>query len=178
MKSTFGSALLGIVATALACILLSGPKSIVGQSRIGQGAAQEGVQHPAAAQRMPANSSMQASVEPADLAKELTVSNKPIIVCVGTRVLYEGAHIPGSAYHGAASKEDGLKDLKDWAKDVPKDSNIVLYCGCCPLTRCPNIHPALQALEEMGFTKVRMLRLPTDFNTDWIEKGYPVEKGK
>jgi thiosulfate/3-mercaptopyruvate sulfurtransferase len=93
-------------------------------------------------------------------------------------VLYEGAHIPGSFYHGAGSKKDGLKDLKDWAKDVPKDSNIVLYCGCCPLTRCPNIHPALQAMQEMGFTKVRMLRLPTDFNTDWIEKGYAVEKGK
>ena len=30
----------------------------------------------------------------------------------------------------------------------------------------------------MGFNKLRVLILPTDFNTDWIQKGYPVEKGK
>jgi hypothetical protein len=30
----------------------------------------------------------------------------------------------------------------------------------------------------MGFTHLRVLLLPTDFNTDWITKGYPVEKGQ
>ncbi len=28
----------------------------------------------------------------------------------------------------------------------------------------------------MGFTRLRVLMLPNDFNTDWISKGYPVEK--
>jgi hypothetical protein len=29
----------------------------------------------------------------------------------------------------------------------------------------------------MGFANLRVLVLPHDFATDWVEKGYPVEKG-
>lgn len=121
------------------------------------------------------------TVQPAEFAKELqssSAANRPTIACVGFRPLYQGAHIPGSSFHGAASTEQGITDLKDWAKDIPRSSNVVLYCGCCPLARCPNLRPAFTALREMGFTKLRVLILPTDFNTDWIEKGFPVEKGK
>jgi thiosulfate/3-mercaptopyruvate sulfurtransferase len=117
-------------------------------------------------------------VEPDALAKELTGGNKPTVVCVGPHVLFEGAHIPGAIFHGAASTTEGMDDLKKWAKDMPKDANIVVYCGCCPLTQCPNVRPALTALRQMGFTKVRVLKLPTDFKTDWIDKGLPVDKGK
>jgi hypothetical protein len=28
----------------------------------------------------------------------------------------------------------------------------------------------------MGFTQLRVLLLPHDFATDWVEKGFPVEK--
>ena len=28
----------------------------------------------------------------------------------------------------------------------------------------------------MGFTKVRILDLPANFATDWVEKGYPVDR--
>jgi hypothetical protein len=48
---------------------------------------------------------------------------------------------------------------------------VVLYCGCCPLQRCPNLKPAFLAVREMGFSTLRVLLLPDDFNTDWIEKG-------
>jgi rhodanese-related sulfurtransferase len=130
------------------------------------------------AQGAPGQRPTSTSIEPAELAKELAGNNKPIIVCVGPHALYEGAHIPGASFHGAASSSDGLDDLKKWAKDIPKTSNIVLYCGCCPLTQCPNVRPALQAMRAMGFTNVQVLRLATDFNTDWITKNYPVEKGK
>lgn len=121
------------------------------------------------------------TVQPADLAKELSAANhatKPIVVCVGFRPLYQGAHIPGALFHGAASIAQGITELKSWAQSVPKSSNIVLYCGCCPLAHCPNLRPAFTALRDMGFTSLRVLILPNDFNTDWIEKGYPVEKGK
>jgi len=30
----------------------------------------------------------------------------------------------------------------------------------------------------MGFTKVRVLILPTDFEKDWAEKGFPYDKGQ
>jgi rhodanese-related sulfurtransferase len=121
------------------------------------------------------------TVEPAALAKELSATNRsarPAVVCVGFRPLYQGAHISGAFFHGAASTEQGIAELKSWAQTIPKSSNVVLYCGCCPLAHCPNLRPAFAALNDMGFTNVRVLILPNDFNADWIEKGYPVEKGK
>jgi hypothetical protein len=51
----------------------------------------------------------------------------------------------------------------------------VLYCGCCPWDRCPNVKPAVDALKQMGFTKVKVLYLETNFATDWTGKDYPVE---
>ena len=44
------------------------------------------------------------------------------------------------------------------------------------LEKCPNLRPAFSALREMGFTKLRVLLLPTSFEKDWVEKGYPVER--
>ena len=121
------------------------------------------------------------TVSPEALAGELSgneQAKKPTVVCVGFHPLYQGAHIPGASFHGAASTPKGIADLKEWARDVPRTANVVLYCGCCPLERCPNLKPAFLTLRDMGFTNLRVLLLPNDFNTDWIEKGYPVEKGK
>jgi thiosulfate/3-mercaptopyruvate sulfurtransferase len=121
------------------------------------------------------------TVQPADLAKELAGParpDEPAVVCVGFRPLYQGAHIPRAVFHGAAASDQGLAELKKWAQTIPKAANVVLYCGCCPLAHCPNLRPAFVAMRDMGFTNLRVLILPNDFNTDWIEKGYPVEKGK
>ena len=115
------------------------------------------------------------------LARELgspDSAKKPTVVCVGFHTLYEGAHIPGASFHGPGSTPTGVAELKAWAKDVPRSANIVLYCGCCPLERCPNLKPAFAAMRDLGFTNLRVLLLPHDFNADWIERGYPVEKGK
>lgn len=119
-------------------------------------------------------------VEASDLVKELAESKgsaKPIVVCTGFRPLFVGAHVPGAVFHGAAQSGQGLAGLKKWAQAIPRDANLVIYCGCCPMAQCPNIRPAFQALQEMGFTRLRVLVLPHDFATDWVEKGYPVEKG-
>lgn len=121
------------------------------------------------------------TVEPADFAKELAAANgrdKATVVCVGFHALFAGAHIPGASFHGSASTAQGIESLKDWARELPRSANIVLYCGCCPLAHCPNIRPAFVALRDMGFTHLRALILPNDLNTDWIAKGYPVEKAK
>jgi hypothetical protein len=58
---------------------------------------------------------------------------------------------------------------------VPKDADIVLYCGCCPMVKCPNIRPAYRALREMGFQHVRVLNIATNMHEDWFGKGYPSE---
>ena len=127
------------------------------------------------------------TIEPSDLVKELGLSKgepgesksaaKPIVVCVGFRPLYMGAHVPGSVFHGAAQSEQGLADLKRWAQGLPRNTNLVVYCGCCPLDHCPNLRPAFTALRDLGFANLRVLLLPHDFASDWVEKGYPVEKG-
>jgi hypothetical protein len=121
------------------------------------------------------------TVKPADLVNEMAHAkgvNKPVIVCSGFRFLYEGGHVPGAVYHGPASKPEGLDDLKKWAQGVPRSSNVVVYCGCCPSDRCPNIRPAFETLHSMGFQHLRVLLLPNNFAKDWVGQGYAYDKGK
>jgi thiosulfate/3-mercaptopyruvate sulfurtransferase len=116
----------------------------------------------------------------ADLVPEIAGArgaSSPTIIYVGFRTLFEGGHIPEASFHGTASKEEGLADLKKWLAALPRSTNLVIYCGCCPFDRCPNIRPAYAALHEMGFTHVRVLVLLTSFAADWVEKGYPMQKG-
>ena len=121
------------------------------------------------------------TVTPADLMKELGDSDpakRPVVACVGFKFLYDGGHVPGASFHGPASKDEGLADLKAWAQGLPKSSNVVLYCGCCPMERCPNLRPAFAALHDAGFARLRVLLLPTNFATDWAGKGYAIERSK
>ncbi len=120
------------------------------------------------------------TVSPAALVKELAANRKnhPLVVYVGDRSLYEGAHVPGAVFHGPAFDPAGLTDLKKWAEGIPRSSNLVIYCGCCPLSKCPNIRPAFEALRAIGFRRLRVLLLPDNFYKDWYSKGYPVQKGK
>ena len=119
------------------------------------------------------------TVEPKDLVAQLQgASSKPALIHVGFAVMYRGKHIPQSIYAGPARNAEGLAALKKAVANMPRDREIVVYCGCCPYEMCPNIKPALAALREMGFTRVRALMLPTNFATDWINHGYPVEEGE
>jgi thiosulfate/3-mercaptopyruvate sulfurtransferase len=119
-------------------------------------------------------------LQSADFVRELAGAkgaNSPTIVYVGFRTLFEGGHVPDASFHGTASKEEGLAELKKWMATLPRSANLVIYCGRCPFDRCPNIRPAYKALNELGFTHVRVLVLPTSFAADWVEKGYPMQKG-
>jgi thiosulfate/3-mercaptopyruvate sulfurtransferase len=120
------------------------------------------------------------ALQAADLMREVGNAEDgtaPTVVYVGFRTLFEGGHIPKAFFHGTASTEKGVSELKKWAATLPRSANLVIYCGCCPFDRCPNIRPAYTALHEMGFTHVRVLVLPTSFAADWVEKGYPMQKG-
>jgi thiosulfate/3-mercaptopyruvate sulfurtransferase len=119
-------------------------------------------------------------LQAADLVHELGNSkggSAPTIVYVGFHTLFEGGHVPAASFHGTASKEEGLAELKKWAGALPRSTNLVIYCGCCPFDRCPNIRPAYTAVHDLGFIHVRVLVLPTSFAADWVEKGYPMQKG-
>jgi hypothetical protein len=112
-------------------------------------------------------------VAPAALARDV---KGPLIIHVGFDVLYRAAHIAGTPYAGPASKPEGLAELKKAVAGQPHDRDIVIYCGCCPMEKCPNIRPAFAALREMGFTRVRVLSLPENLKTDWIDHGYPTDQ--
>jgi thiosulfate/3-mercaptopyruvate sulfurtransferase len=115
-------------------------------------------------------------IQPKDLAARLTAKEaKPVIYYVGPNVLYRSKHIPGALYAGPGGKSEGLTMLKEAVQKMPRDGELVIYCGCCPWNRCPNISPAIEMLKQMGFTHVKAMYSPTNFKTDWIDQGFPVE---
>lgn len=106
---------------------------------------------------------------PALLAKNIKENKQlPIILSVGPMAL-----IPHSTDLGAASETENLEKLKKELSKLPKDTSIVIYCGCCPFPRCPNVRPAIELLKKMNFTNFHLLNLPVSIKADWIDKGYP-----
>jgi hypothetical protein len=91
-------------------------------------------------------------------------------------VLYRGAHIPNAIFTGPCSTPEGIAALKKAVLHFDRTRHIVLYCGCCPFVKCPNVRPAYLALHEMGFSHVQVLQLDTNFHTDWVAKNYPTQK--
>ncbi len=118
-------------------------------------------------------------LQPDDLAKTIRAAkgDKPLVLMVGFHVLYAQAHIPGAEFAGPASEEKGMQQLRARVNALPRHRSIVLYCGCCPWEHCPNVEPAYKELRAMGFSNVKVLYLANNFGTDWMSKGYPVEKG-
>ena len=115
-------------------------------------------------------------VQPKDLATRLAgKSAKPLVIQVGPNVLYRSHHIAGAIYAGPGNNPAGLALLREAVAKLPKDREIVIYCGCCPWNVCPNIKPAMETLTQMGFTRVKALYLGQNFKTDWIDQGLPVE---
>lgn len=116
-------------------------------------------------------------MQPSALAARLSGAKpRPLILYTGFPVLYRSTRIPGAVLAGPMNKPEGLAALKQAVAGVPKNSEIVIYCGCCPFAVCPNIRPGFRALKEMGFTNVKVVEMPTNLSTDWAAKGYPVEK--
>jgi hypothetical protein len=104
-------------------------------------------------------------------------ANKPLVLQVGSHMLFAQAHIAGSEYTGAGSQPEGLNQLQARVAPLPRTSFIVLYCGCCPWSRCPNVGPAFKLLRDQGFANVKVLYIANNLGTDWVDKGYPVERG-
>jgi len=75
---------------------------------------------------------------------------------------------------GDGNDEKNMDKLKNEISSLPKDANIVVYCGCCPFEHCPNIRPVFNLFNEMKFTNHKLLNLPQNLKVDWIDKGYPM----
>ena len=112
-------------------------------------------------------------VQPKDVAADI---KSPLVLYVGFPVLFRAAHIPGSVYAGPGSKTEGIEMLKKTVDGQPKNRAIIVYCGCCPWEKCPNMRPAFTALREMGYTNLKAMAIPENLKTDWTDKGYPIER--
>jgi thiosulfate/3-mercaptopyruvate sulfurtransferase len=101
---------------------------------------------------------------------------KIAVFYVGPEALFDRGHVPGAHKIGEAGSDEGRRALSEALAKVPADTEIVLYCGCCPTRNCPNVRPASAALRALGRPNARVLDLPTRFATDWTDHGYPVER--
>jgi thiosulfate/3-mercaptopyruvate sulfurtransferase len=118
-------------------------------------------------------------IRPEDLIVKLRSSgpSKPVVISVGFPALYRSGHISAAVFGGPASSDAGLETLKRAVEKVPKTSEIVIYCGCCPWEACPNVRPAIELLHQLGFKQVKGLVIPSNLEADWTSKGYPLETG-
>ena len=112
-------------------------------------------------------------MQPAELASVINDPHaaKPLIYNIGVT-----ENIEGAIKLGAASEKGNLKLLRNALSKVPVSATVVVYCGCCPFAKCPNIRPAFTMLKDMGFINAKLLNLSTNLKTDWINKGYPLAK--
>lgn len=119
-------------------------------------------------------------ISPEEMVKILQApqGKQPLILNVGPALLYMQAHIPGAEYIGATSTPQGTESLRNRVKSVPKNKFIVLYCGCCPWSHCPNVQPAYNELHKLGFNNVKVLYIADNLGADWVYKGYPTIKGQ
>ncbi|HKG69102.1 MAG TPA: hypothetical protein VKA92_09555 [Segetibacter sp.] len=120
----------------------------------------------------PENWTSRQLIEPSELAQVLqSGKDLPVIISVGP-----GATIPHSIDIRMVKEQENLKKFKKELSTVPKETKIVIYCGCCPFDHCPNVRPAIAVLNDMKFTTYQLLNLPNNIKADWIDKGYPVSK--
>ncbi|MEO6637663.1 MAG: rhodanese-like domain-containing protein [Ginsengibacter sp.] len=111
-------------------------------------------------------------VEPSALAKSIyTKQNDATIFSVGP-----GAVIPNSVDIGMAKDAENMEKFKQAVNKLPKGAHIVIYCGCCPFAKCPNVRPAIAYLKTQAYTNYYLLNIPENIKTNWIDKGYPVVK--
>jgi len=120
----------------------------------------------------PVNWTTDQLIEPSALSAMIKSDKEiPVIFSIGP-----GAVVPHSKDIGMINESENMKKFKEQLSNLPKDTQIVIYCGCCPYEHCPNVRPAIQLLKDMKFTNYKLLDLPHNIKIDWINKGYPTEQ--
>ncbi|RYE25207.1 MAG: rhodanese-like domain-containing protein [Sphingobacteriaceae bacterium] len=99
--------------------------------------------------------------------------SQPLIFNIGAV-----SDIKNAKHIGAVSEAQNMKNLSSAVHLFPKNTSIVIYCGCCPFNKCPNIRPAFKALQKEGFINIKVLDLPVNLKVDWSSKGYPLADTK
>ena len=110
-------------------------------------------------------------IEPAQLAAKLGQPGKhPVIINIGP-----SGSIKEAIEIDAVNEPENMKRFEELIKTLDKNTETIIYCGCCPFKNCPNIRPAFSALVKAGFKKPELLNLKENLKVDWISKGYPIK---
>ncbi len=101
---------------------------------------------------------------------QANAKDKPLIFNVGPM-----ENIKSAVAVGAATNVTFKSRMNETLAMENKTKAIVVYCGCCSYSSCPNIRPAYDALIAQGFKNTKVLELPEGIKPDWVAKGYPME---
>ena len=110
-------------------------------------------------------------MEPGELNYVILQKKAPVIINAGTV-----EDIKGAIHIGSINEAANLEKLKTTVAKYAKNTEIVVYCGCCPFGKCPNIRPAYKTLKDMGYTNIKVLNLYVNLRNNWTSAGYPLEK--
>ena len=107
-----------------------------------------------------------------ELADKININakDKPLIFNVGPMENIKGAQAVGAATNATFSNK-----ILSYLTMESKTKAVVVYCGCCSYSSCPNIKPAYDILIAQGFKNTKVLELPEGIKPDWVAKGYPTE---
>jgi hypothetical protein len=159
-----------LLSAALGLALLAGASATSAQTQ----------QHPAAAATGNAAEpwTQEQLLEPSELARILTgeKDKHPVVLDIGVDSWVRGGRVKGAVFIGPGSDPANLEKLRTTVSAYPKDTDLVIYCGCCPPKDCPNIRPAFTLLAGMKFERLRLLHIPKNLKIDWVNPGYPTEK--
>ncbi len=101
---------------------------------------------------------------------QTNAKDKPLVFNVGPM-----ENIKSAVAVGVATNITFSDRMKATLAMENKTKAIVVYCGCCSYSSCPNIKPAYDALLAQGFKNTKVLELPEGIKPDWVAKGYPME---
>lgn len=90
------------------------------------------------------------------------VAKKPLIIYTLDNEGYQDCHIKGAI-------NVPVDELKNYAKKLDKDQEIVVYCA---RYECPVSKQAYHILKDLGFTHVKAYEGGI---VEWFQLGYPVE---
>jgi formylmethanofuran dehydrogenase subunit B len=84
--------------------------------------------------------------------------------------------IKGAIHIGPITEAANLEKFKTALTAHKKNAEVVIYCGCCPFGKCPNIRPPYKLLKDLGYTNVKVLNLYVNLRNNWTSAGYPLAK--
>jgi hypothetical protein len=110
-------------------------------------------------------------MEPGELNNAIKTNKAPVIFNIGSV-----EDIKGAQHIGPLSDAANMSKFKTTLASHNKNTEMVIYCGCCPFGKCPNVRPAYKLIKEMGYTNVKVLNLYVNLRNNWTAAGYPLDK--